>query len=53
MSDSSSNKVWDGRNELDPITSTYDGSTVWHDYGFPHHIIVTNPGENPRDVVAT
>ena|ERR1035437_9828094 len=51
MTNSSSNKVWDGRMEFDPITATYSGSTVWRDYGDPPHIIITKPGENPRDVV--
>lgn len=49
---SSSDEVWDGRNEFDVLTATYSGSTVWIDYGRPRRIIVTKPGENPRDVVA-
>jgi hypothetical protein len=52
MSNSSSNKVWNGRNEFDPIAATPDGSTIWLDYGHPRRIIVTRPGESPRDVVA-
>jgi hypothetical protein len=52
MSNSSSNKVWDGRNEFDVLTATTDGGTVWIDYGSPRRIVVTRPGENPRDVVA-
>jgi hypothetical protein len=52
MSNSSSNKVWDPHNEFDVITATIDGGTVWHDYCNPRHIIVTKPGESPRDVVA-
>src|SRR5579859_5862883 len=45
-------KKWDGRNEFDPITATPSGSTIWRDYGVPHRIVVTRPGENPRDVIA-
>jgi hypothetical protein len=52
MSNSSSNKVWDPHLEFDPITATPDGSTIWHDYCNPRHIIVTRKGESPRDVVA-
>ena len=50
--ESSSNKVWDPRMEFDVLTATIDGGTVWIDYGNPRHIIVTRPGESPRDVVA-
>jgi hypothetical protein len=47
----SSSESWDPRMEFDPITLTYSNSVVWHDYGDPVHIVITKPGENPRDVV--
>ena len=49
---SSSDEVWDGRNEFDVLTATYSGSTVWISYENPRRIVVTRLGENPRDVVA-
>ena len=51
MSDSSKNEEFDPHMEFDPITATYDGSTIWHCYGHPRHIVITRPGESPRDVV--
>jgi hypothetical protein len=43
---------WDGRNEFDIITCTPSNGVIWRDYGDPHRIVVTKPGESPRDVVA-
>ena len=40
------------RRHFDPITATVSGGTVWRDYGNPHRIIVTKPGELPQDVIA-
>jgi hypothetical protein len=52
VTNSSSSESWDPHNEFDPITLTYSGDVVWHDYCNPPHIVVTKPGESPRDVVA-
>jgi hypothetical protein len=40
------------RRHFDPITATVSGGTVWRDYGNPHRIIVTRPGELPQDIIA-
>jgi hypothetical protein len=48
---SSSDKSWDPHMEFDPLTATYSGSTMWLDYCNPRHIVITKPGESPRDVV--